>query len=110
MALTGASRATNSAIWGSSMGAMRRPILICARWQFMADSRRLLPKDASEIKTVAQNASPPEVADKRQNGLPEKGRRRGSKAEQIGVLEEELAALLQEVVRDVEDDTGGIQA
>src|SRR5258708_1586203 len=110
MALTGASRATNSAIWGSSMGAMRRPILICARWQFMADSRRLLPKDASEIKTVAQNASPPEVADKRKNALPEKGGRRGSKAEQIGDFDEDLAAIIQKAIGNVEEVPVGIQA
>src|SRR5207249_1375056 len=62
-ALIGPSCATNSAIFRSSSGAIKRAILICARRYFMADSRQPLLKDASEIETVAQDAPPDDVAD-----------------------------------------------
>ena len=39
-ALMESSWATKRAIFGSSMGARRRPILICARWKFMAEILR----------------------------------------------------------------------
>src|ERR1700694_1994472 len=70
VALMGASCATNSAIFGSSSGAIRCPILICARWEFMVDPVSLLLRDASEVETVAQDAPPDEAAGGKGNRAP----------------------------------------